>query len=670
MLMSPLSVAQYIDPSLPPFDVVVFDEASQLPVEDAIGALARGKQAVIVGDTRQLPPTRFFAGDVEDERGSEELESILSEAVASGLPELRLSWHYRSRHEDLIAFSNERYYEGRLSSFPAADDEDGRLGLRFVHVGGGVYARGSRQTNLREAEALVDEVVRRLCDPEERERSLGIVTFSARQQDLIEDLLDRERAAHPEIERYFSDVNEPVFVKNLETVQGDERDVIFFSVGYGRDESGKLTMNFGPLNRDGGERRLNVAVTRAREQLVVFASIVPQDIDLRRTRQRGPRDLRAFLELAQRGSEGGVSAAVATGSGATGEVTGHGFDSPFEKDVYEALVAHGLPLDAQIGAAGYRIDLAVRDETRPGRYLLGIECDGASYHSARTARDRDRLRAAVLEMLGWRLVRVWSTDWFADRTRSVARLLEAIEEAKEAPRARLSRPANAGSGEGSPASAHGAALGPIEAAPPPVSLPVGRAARYPWSEPFEPPVLPPVTDVARDAFYTSASNRVLARQLAALVEQCAPLTVDAAIHAIQAAWGMGRTGRRIHERIDAAIRRSHDVELAGDTLWAAGCERAAWRGVRLPDDGKSARDANDVPVEELANAAEHLLRDASSMERDDVLRDVAEAFGWHRVGKHVRARVEGALEHLLSKGRAHQGDDGRLRLGDAGVSQR
>ncbi|MBZ0232290.1 MAG: DNA2/NAM7 family helicase, partial [Deltaproteobacteria bacterium] len=289
LLMSPLSVAQYLDPerdALAGFDVVVFDEASQIPTSDAIGALARGKAAVVVGDSRQLPPTRFFdvgGGDALAAPGDpddvEELESILDECVAARLPELRLSWHYRSRHEDLIGFSNDRYYDGRLDIFPAAAAGAADLGVAWRKIDG-VYDRAGTRTNRAEAEAVVADIVARLSDPERAKKSIGVVTFSKPQQELVLDLLDEARRAQPDLERFFGDEPpEPVLVKNLETIQGDERDVILFSIGYGPDRDGKVTMNFGPLNKDGGERRLNVAVTRAREQLVVFSSLEPDVID-------------------------------------------------------------------------------------------------------------------------------------------------------------------------------------------------------------------------------------------------------------------------------------------------------------------------------------------------------------------------------------------------------
>jgi very-short-patch-repair endonuclease len=429
-LMSPLSVARYLDPALPGFDVVVFDEASQIPPWDAVGAIARGRQVVVVGDSQQLPPTTFFDTGGEDDdwppddEALTDTESILDEVVAAGLPELRLRWHYRSRHESLIAFSNHRYYDNLLHTFPSALREG--LGVELRKVADGVYDRGRSRTNRGEAEAVVAELVALLDRPAASRPTVGVVTFSLAQQRLIEDLVDTVRAERPAVDAAFDDdLPEPAFVKNLESVQGDERDVMLFSIGYGPDRAGKVTMNFGPLNRRGGERRLNVAITRARERLVVFTSLSADAIDLLRTRAVGVAHLERFLAYAEHGIE-----ALDRGARPAHEAT---FESPFEAQVHAALVRAGHTVHTQVGVSGYRIDLAVVDPDAPGRYLLAVECDGAAYHGAHGARERDRLRQAVLEGLGWRFHRVWSTDWWYERPAAERRLLEAVQEALDHP---------------------------------------------------------------------------------------------------------------------------------------------------------------------------------------------------------------------------------------------
>lgn len=426
-LMSPLSVAQYLDPALPPFDLVIFDEASQIPVWDSVGAIARGHQLIVVGDPKQLPPTNFFArkadadGDEDEENlPQEDLESILDELMGAGMRHKRLKWHYRSRHEGLIAFSNRIYYENDLFTFPSP--VTGHGGVAFHHVSDGCYDHGKSRTNRVEAEALVEHLVRRLRDPQHSKRSHGVVTFSMAQQALIEGLLEAKCREYPEIEKFFSEDSskgfEPVFVKNLENVQGDERDVILFSICYGPDAAGKVSLNFGPLTRAGGERRLNVAITRARQEMVVFSTLRADQIDPNRRKANGVRDLKYFLDFAERGP-----VALTAATSVSGEASA---ESEFERLVADRLRREGYEVHHQIGCSGYRIDLAIVDPKAPGRYLAGIECDGATYHRAQTARDRDKLRQAVLEGLGWKLHRIWSTDWWHDPEKQIRHLIDSL----------------------------------------------------------------------------------------------------------------------------------------------------------------------------------------------------------------------------------------------------
>lgn len=424
LLMSPLSIAQYLPAIQEPFDVVIFDEASQIPTWDAIGAIARGRQTVIVGDPKQLPPTNFF-GKSEDEGYDDELEdheqdleSILDEALASGLPGLTLNWHYRSRHESLIAFSNFKYYRNELITFPSAEDEE--KGLSLVHVAGAHYDLGQSRTNRKEAEAIVADVVQRmkvnLARPESERLTFGVITFNLQQQSLIQDLLEAAIRNAPEIDWYFSDARiEPTVVKNLENVQGDERDVMYFSITFGPTETNpRISLNFGALNREGGERRLNVAITRARQQMLVYSSFRADQLDASRSNSTGLNHLKQFLEFAE-------SNGTKPLSGQTADSVG-GYDSPFERSVADALELRGWQVLPQIGVSGFRIDIGVRHPDKPGAYLAGIECDGATYHRSAAARDRDKTRQLVLEGLGWNILRVWSPDWWYAREAVVERL--------------------------------------------------------------------------------------------------------------------------------------------------------------------------------------------------------------------------------------------------------
>jgi very-short-patch-repair endonuclease len=410
LMMSPLSIAQFLSAEQSLFDVVIFDEASQITVWDAVGALARGKQVIVAGDPKQMPPTNFFAradNDPDGDLDEGDLESILDELIGASIPTRILNLHYRSRRESLIAFSNSRYYDNSLVTFPAPVHPD--KGVRLVKPDG-FYARGKARHNQGEAKAIVEEILHRLTSSDEnvRRQSIGVVTFNTEQQSLIEDLLDKARSADPSIEWAFSEEHslEPVFVKNLESVQGDERDVILFSITYGPDESGHVTMNFGPLNRTGGERRLNVAMTRARSEMVVFSTLSPDQINLGRTKASAVADLKHFLEYAERGA----SALGAAVHGSLGD-----FESPFEVAVARGLQQKGWTVHPQVGVSAYRIDLGVVHPDIPGIYLSGVECDGAMYHSSAYARERDKIRQQVLEGLGWHMVRVWSTNWWVNQ---------------------------------------------------------------------------------------------------------------------------------------------------------------------------------------------------------------------------------------------------------------
>ena len=420
LMMSPLAAARSLPPDMK-FDLVVMDEASQIRPGDALGVLSRAGRVVLAGDPKQMPPTTFFerGGDEEDD-GDEDagIESVLEMALAKRMPVHALEVHYRSRHERLIDFSNRRYYGGSLVTFPDAHVDAEAVSLQRVE---GVY---EAQRNVREAQAVAQYVAEHVKGGE-GDLSIGVVTFNRKQQRLVEDLLDRARAEDPEVEAAWHREGRPEpCVRNLETAQGDERDVVVLSTTYGPDAQGRQRSMFGPLNREGGERRLNVAVTRSKERMVVFTSLRTEEVGTPQSPQ-GVRDLRAFLEYAEHG--GTVQAPEAEGSVG-------GYESPLEEQIAARLEGLGWTLVPQVGMAGYRIDMGVVHPDRPGRYLAGIEADGAQYHGARTARDRDRLRQRVLEDRGWRLLRVWSPDWWQDPercTRSLDKKLRALREGGE-----------------------------------------------------------------------------------------------------------------------------------------------------------------------------------------------------------------------------------------------
>jgi very-short-patch-repair endonuclease len=434
LLMSPLSVAQFLKPGSLHFDLVIMDEASQLRPEDALGALTRATTMVIVGDPLQLPPTTFFDRATLDDIGhaptAEDDDRVYEESIldlsASVLRSTRrLKWHYRSRHESLIAFSNREFYDNQLILYPSAVRDDLDLGVRLVFVEDGRYQSGA-SLNVPEMkrvmEAVVDFVRRR------PDLTLGVVSMNEPQRELLLDEFDRLLLHDPELAAYvekWANTLEPLFIKNLENVQGDERDVIMISTVYGRDELGNLHQRFGPINnRQAGHRRLNVLFTRARWQTVIFSSLDPDLLRVDHTSARGLRALKGFLTYAKTGRLEGPSDG---GSPSTG------VDSAFELYVARALRASHYEVVPQVGVAGYFIDLGVRHPERPGTFILGVECDGATYHSAPSVRDRDRLRQDILERLGWRIYRIWSVDWFRNPRREMGRLLAHLAALRAAP---------------------------------------------------------------------------------------------------------------------------------------------------------------------------------------------------------------------------------------------
>ncbi|MBD5103849.1 MAG: DUF4011 domain-containing protein [Ruminococcaceae bacterium] len=425
-LMSPLSVSTFLTSRNIHFDTVIFDEASQIFPQDAAGAIYRADQLIVVGDSKQMPPGNFFNASLEAEDDEEtgdvtDFESVLDLCSAS-MRQLRLNWHYRSRFEQLIAFSNKNFYDGSLITFPSASCDREGTGVDYHYVNG-IFDRKSH-TNRAEAEYITELVYKNI--EEYPDRSLGVVAFSASQQNLIDKLLWERRLNNPDKEFFFAkDREEPFFVKNLETVQGDERDTIIFSVAYGFDESGKLLHNFGPLNRAGGERRLNVAVTRAKHNVQLVSSMHHTDIDLTRTGAEGARLLKEYLDFAENGD-------IALLQSFDSNHRNDRFNSAFEAEVAEFLRDNGFDINTQVGCSGFKIDIGLK-KPDSADYVLAIECDGASYRSAKNARDRDRLRQQVLEKMGWRFCRVWSTDWYCNNAAERQRLLETAEKAINTP---------------------------------------------------------------------------------------------------------------------------------------------------------------------------------------------------------------------------------------------
>lgn len=672
MLMSPISAAQYLDPKREPFDLVVFDEASQLPTCKAAGVLARGKDAVIVGDPRQMPPTSFFAAAAaeEEDPDTEDMESILDDCLALNMPQTHLLWHYRSRHESLIAFSNSRFYENRLLTFPSVNDRESRVSL--IHVDG-VFDRGRQRTNRAEAEAVVAELARRCHDGSLSGMSAGVVTFNAPQQNLIDDLLGEACKADPELEKWAFDSAEPVFIKNLENVQGDERDVILFSVGYGPDENGRVYMNFGPLNRDGGWRRLNVAVSRARCEMVVYSTLRPEQIDPARTSSEGVLALRAFLEYAgRRELPLRESAAQTPADGRSG----------IARTVCGALREKGYETDLAVGQSGYRVDVGVIDPKDPGRYILGILLDGCAYGTAKTTRDREIAQISVLEGLGWNILRIWSADWWDNSKKVIGRVLSRLEEirsgqetgAAESEAAAESKPAaeSEAAAESKPAAEKEAAAGGAAAGrttmPETGTAESGSAAPGEMTSVYMAAQLR-MDALSADAFVHPDNRQGLRRKIQQVIDREAPVSEGTLIRRVVQSYGITRSGSRIQACMDETLKfmRIKSTRQDGQRIfWKETQDPEAYFVFRLSGEGENRRDIRDVPVQETAAAAAWVLYQQGGMQAEDLIRETAKALGYARLGGNVSAAAASGVEYAAARGYVVSGAGGNYLLSAAG----
>lgn len=616
-MMSPLAVSQYL-PSDMEFDVVIFDEASQVTPGDAINCIYRGKALILAGDDKQLPPTSFFERntdeDDEEETDVKDFQSVLELAKACGaFNNLGLRWHYRSRHEDLIGFSNYKFYEGKLVTFPSAHAEGEDVGVEFFHVDG-TYRRGGGAFNPIEAAKVADRVIEHYTN--RPDLTLGVVTFSVAQADAVQAAIDEARLARRDLDRYFDteDRLDGFFIRALEQVQGDERDVIIFSVGYGPDEAGKISTNFGALNKDKGWRRLNVGITRARQRVEVVASMRAGQIPP--STNENVEYFRAYLDYAERGQQ---VLAIPYSS------TGLDPDSPFEESVITTLRNWGYVVEPQVGAAGFRIDIGIRHPAYPGMFALGVECDGYQYHSAPAARDRDRLRDQILTGLGWRLHRIWGTAWYRDRTTEEKRLRVAVEAAISAP-------------------IHNRTKKIADIERPVVETEVAEVVTAPtWTNEYRLAIrksLPRWADPGE-----SGNHLHMIEPIEHLVAHEGPIHLDVAYERLRDWWGVGRIGSNIRTNITLAIQRSEIVQ-EGDFLVKPG---SSVDQVRTPTPAAS-RKVEQVHLDELATAVVMTLRDAGAASRTEVTQSVARLFGWTRTGAIVEHRIGSAIDRAVAAG--------------------
>lgn len=635
LMMSPLSVSLFLEADTYQFDTVIFDEASQVCTENAIGAISRGKQVIIAGDSKQLPPTNFFSvstssdndfdtdDDEYDDTGA--YESILDEAGL--LPERTLLWHYRSRHEHLIAFSNAEIYKNSLITFPANIEKVPDNGVEYIFVRDGFYDRGGKKGNVNEAQKVAELVFDHF--QKHPQRSLGVIAFGEVQQLAIDTAIREMRLRNQNFESFFKeDSEEPFFIKNLENVQGDERDTIIFSIGYAKDANGVFRMNFGPLSKSGGERRLNVAITRAKYNVKLVGSIMPTDIDIDRISSDGPKLLRAYIDFAINGAE-------SLGREVT-ELDVTEYDSPFEEAVYKFLDRKGYKVATQVGCSGYRIDMAVKHPTLSGVYVLGIECDGATYHSARTARERDRLRQEVLENMGWKIYRIWSTDWIKDPVTEGAHLIAAINDAIANYDDSMSNEASNEAREDDSDAEDFVSINRKETSITDYGNPYGFAAAL-------------TTDLSalprNTSGYLDITDCILA-----YVNNEFPIHYELLCQHLAPLYGNEKATIKVRREVDYGINRLHGkIIRKGDFLFPKGWEKIT---VRVPN----SRKINHISIEELAEAMNTILNTVVGITREGLCVETTRVYGWQRMTKGIGASMNAACDLLVQQGRAQELD--------------
>jgi hypothetical protein len=717
--VSPASLAQYVPPGTVTFDLVVFDEASQVAVPQAIGALGRGRASVIVGDAQQMPPTSVAKTKLVEEPGSpaeedgavlEDLESILTECVESGLPRLMLSWHYRSRDESLIAFSNAFYYEGRLASLPSPGS-DPTTGVEMRRVQGH-FNREDKNTEFRtnrvEAEAIVAEIQRRLADPELSEQSIGVVTFNAQQRDLVLNLL--EECGDPLVARQLrEDANEGIFVKNLENVQGDERDVILFSVAFSKpDDITPLPMNFGPLGTGGGEKRLNVAITRARRKVLVLVSFDPTDIDLSRTSSRGIAHLRSYLEMAAHGPSG---LPEAPGRAVIG--TDH-----VRERIAAALSERGYDVASDYGLSDFSLDIVVRE---PGseRWQVAIMLDGPRWSARASVGDRELTPLLLERLMRWgALVRLWLPEWLDDPNMALRRVEEAIGRAHEreerdriaqaewvAGREQALADVATTDGEDSDAIATSSESPEDQVSGARIEVETFTFAEHPSqaeerreqdaeeklelakrpssdATPAYGAYAPPVRDIpARGAPYiearqvelgsrddlgrttSSAVRDTISAAVRETVEVEGPIETSRLARSIGRRFGFGRvaSGRAefILESLPRELLRASEL---GEFAWPAALDAATWRGYRSTPE-ELFRPLTDIAPEEIVNAMSDLVAERPIGNQEELFRATIEVFGQRRLTSQTTARLVACLALAELESRLIRRADGRWGAG-------
>ncbi len=615
-LMSPIAVAQFLKPEAHLFDMVIFDEASQIPTSEAVGAIARGKACIIAGDQQQMPPSNYFASTISLQGDDyvpflsleEDLESLLDDAIVIGFPRKRLTWHYRSKHESLIAFSNRKFYDNSLLTFPSPGEERSAVSFRNV---GGLYEKG-RAINRVEAKAIVDEILKRLKDPLLSKKSIGVVTFNEAQQNLVEDLLDRAFARNSNLNS--NPGGESIFVKNLENVQGDERDVILFSICYAPEvKGGKLALNFGPLSREKGERRLNVAVSRAREEMIVFSSIEPQDVRAERAKNAGASYLRDFLTFAKEGVD-----SLPNYVGASLKKPQLSVASFLANDLRKL----GYQVDVGIGASTLKIDLAIRSPEDPNRYILGLLMDGDSYTSCATCRDRNLGQPETLRRLGWNLLRIWSVEYLDHPVATCKKIVNVINECL-AGRYQLEEEMTNDDFAGE------------------VSFEKKKVEMRPHAIYYSrEPLLS-----ARKFENSEFERNFLANHFTSIIKAEAPISRHLLETRFKEIYNLTRMTASVKSLFNQALEMiSYYVEMCGgeEFYWPSALEAFSYRFYRLPNPNVP-RALEDISYIEIGNAFADVLETQGMMSMEDLFKQTSLIFGYGVLSEKARLTLGKAL---------------------------
>lgn len=636
MLMSPISVAQYFNVNTNHFDILIFDEASQLPTCEAVSALARAKQAIIVGDPKQMPPTSFFSTVKLDEENMdvEDLESILDDCLSLSVPSKYLLRHYRSKHESLIAFSNVNYYENKLLTFPSFDDLNRKVKYHPVK---GFYDKGKTRTNKFEADEIVQYIKLHYSDPKKRKLSLGVVTFSQTQQSLIEDKLQNLFIFHPNLEEFANESNEPLFVKNLENVQGDERDIILFSVCYAPDEQGKMSMNFGPLNRDGGWRRLNVAVTRARYEMHIFATLQTDQIDLTRTSAEGVAGLKAFLQFAEKGHL---------------SIRSEDVQENFKKQhlsasISKKLIEKGLNVKCNIGTSDFKVDIGIIHPDRPQEYILGIIVDGYYYYNAHTANDREMVMPSMLKALGWNIHRIWTIDWSENSDKIIDTIIGKVKQLQANLEVKF---------ETTDKPIVELAFKSIQVKPEEI-LPINSVSKQNVYTAF---TISSNSNSNSETIYDFQNRNIIKQQIKSLVDVESPISKSLLYKKILQAWNTSRAGSKLDQHLEEIIKEMNLVQTIHHQpfYWSNNLNLEYYRSNDIEK-----RNMEDIAPEEILVALQEVMANNLSIEEDELFRYLARIFGFSKVGRQIDTILRYVIETAVQNGKVKK-ENNRIKLAD------